>query len=396
MKILTLSTYPIAMPRHGGQHRLRNIVDAYKAAGHQTQSIGVLGSITYPSEQGFLPSPTGSEMARHIANPFLMEDWAIGKIASVDDHFFSSLCAQIVEIPDLIHVEQPWLFAFAQRYVAERAGKPVKLLYGSQNIEHVLKRRIVGTYLGKSSAEECERLVLQCELEAVDGADMIGAVSTDDAAWLQKHTSCEVFVAANGVRDRPTTQEGIREANLVKGHFKNALYCASAHPPNVVGFFEMFGRGVGCLSPDQRLVVAGSAGPNIKSDARFSRAPGLAKHYLDVGEVSEECLQGLLHTAHVIVLPITQGGGTNLKTAEALWAGRRVVATPIAMRGFEHFEASPGVTVCAEALDFRHAIRAAMAEPPLELTNEDHLARRSLLWESTLMPLVNHVSGSLC
>jgi hypothetical protein len=333
-------------------------------------------------------------MARHIANPFLMEDWAIGHMAANDEQFFAHLRSQIDEPPDLIHVEQPWLFAFAQRYVVECARRPVKLLYGSQNVEHSLKKRIVGTYLGKPAAEECERLVLECELEAVRGADLIGAVSTDDAEWLQRYASHEVFVAANGVRDRPTTLEGIREANLVTGHRKNALYCASAHPPNVVGFFEMFGRGVGCLSPDQRLVVAGSAGPNIKADARFSKAPGLAKHYVDAGEVSEECLQGLLQTAHVIVLPITQGGGTNLKTAEALWSGRRVVATPIAMRGFEQFEGAPGVAVCSDAVDFRHATRAAMSEPPLELKREDRLARKSLLWESTLMPLVTQVSIS--
>jgi hypothetical protein len=32
-------------------------------------------------------------------------------------------------------------------------------------------------------------------------------------------------------------------------------------------------------------------------------------------------LEGLLDGAQCIVLPLTQGGGTNLKTAEALWSG---------------------------------------------------------------------------
>jgi hypothetical protein len=392
MKILTLSTYPIATPRHGGQHRLHNIVAAYRAAGHQTQSIGVLGSTNYQNEEGFVVYPSSDELARYISNPFLMDDWAIGQLAAKDNGFFATLRSRIHETPDLIHVEQPWLFEFAQRYAAEIPGKAVKLLYGSENVEHALKSQIVEGYLGKQHAERCAQLVLECELAAARGAHLVCATSASDADWLRLHVACEVIMAANGVRDRPTTDAGIIQANIITGHRKNVLYCASAHPPNIVGFFEAFERGVGFLAPDELFVVAGSAGPNIKTDTRFPRVPALMKHYVSVGEVSEECLQGLLNIAHTIVLPITQGGGTNLKTAEALWAGRHVVATPVAMRGFEHFAASNGVAVCEDFVAFRHAIRAAMAEAPLELTRDDRLLRRSLLWESTLSPLINSVS----
>jgi glycosyltransferase involved in cell wall biosynthesis len=392
MKILTLSTYPFGTPRHGGQHRLRSIVDSYRAAGHQVRSIGVLGSPTYPNEEGFVAMPTGADLARYISNPLLMEDWAIGQLAVNDDAFFSALCSRILEEPDVVHVEQPWLFGFAQRYVAGFARKAPMLVYGSENIEHLLKQRIVEGYLGRRHSEECGQLVLKCEVGAAEQADLVCAVSAGDAEWLRLHASSQVVVAANGVRDRPSTPDGIAEANRITGHHKNALYCASAHPPNLFGFFDMFERGVGCLSPDERLVVAGSAGPSLRLVAKFPRVPGLASRYLDAGEVSEDCIQGLLTICHTVVLPITQGGGTNLKTAEALWAGRHVVATPVAMRGFERFENSPGVAVCEDAIAFRQAIRAAMAAQPMELTEDERLERRSLLWESTLLPLVNRVA----
>lgn len=393
MKILTLSTYPFATPRHGGQHRLYNIVAAYKAAGHETRSVGVLGSVAYPSEEGFVACPPASELARYIENPLFMEDWAIGQLAAKDDVFFAALRSQIREIPDLIHVEQPWMFEFARRYSNENSRNSVKILYGSANIEHMLKSKILENYFDKRHSERCAQLVFECELAAARGADFVCATSAHDADWLQQHGAYEVVIAPNGVRDRVTTDAGISQANLITGHRKFVLYCASAHPPNIVGFFKLFGRGVGCLSPDERLVVAGSAGPNIRTDERFDRIPALAKHYVSVGEVSEECLQGLLHISHAIVLPITQGGGTNLKTAEALWAGRHMVATPIAMRGFEHHVESFGVTVCEEPIAFRHAVRAAMASTPLELTPEDKLLRRSLLWQSTLVPLTDSISN---
>ena len=85
MKILTLSTYPFATPRHGGQHRLFNIVAAYAAAGHDTRAIGVLGSASYQKEEGFLDYPQLSDISRFIKNTLFMEDWAIGQLLAKDD-----------------------------------------------------------------------------------------------------------------------------------------------------------------------------------------------------------------------------------------------------------------------------------------------------------------------
>ncbi len=148
MRVLTLSTYPVAVPRHGGQHRLHHIVEAFKAAGDLTESVGILGSQEYPAENGFLGCPSPEQLRRHIKNPHLMEDWAIGRLASDDAGVFAELCNQIVAVPDVIHIEQPWLFAFAQRYAREVGQGKVKLIYGSANVEHELKHRIVEALLG--------------------------------------------------------------------------------------------------------------------------------------------------------------------------------------------------------------------------------------------------------
>jgi hypothetical protein len=393
MRVLTLSTYPIAAPRHGGQQRLHHIVRAFKAAGHQTQSIGIFGSQSYPAEEGFLSLPPVDQLTRYIKNPVLMEDWAIGQMAVDDAKVFSELCDHIDVVPDVIHVEQPWLFAFAQRYARQCGRDKVKLIYGSANIEHELKRSIVEQIIGTKAAKSCAELVLKCECSAARGADLVAATSSRDAQWLRPYSNGDVLVAANGVAERPSTIAGIEAANAITSHRKFALYCASSHPPNIAGFFDLFGRGIGFLSPIERIVVAGGAGLSIRSDSRFKTTPGLAAHFIDAGEVSEECLQGLLETSHVMVLPLTQGGGTNLKTAEALWAGHWVVATQTAMRGFEDYSAERGLDVCSDASSFREAIRVAMQSAPLRLSSAEKMARRPLLWEYTLKPMVSRAGA---
>jgi hypothetical protein len=393
MRVLTLSTYPTAVPRHGGQQRLHHIAQAYRRAGFDAQSAGVLGGINYAPQTGFLPHPDADNLSRYLANPLLMEDWAIGRLVATNDGAYRSLCAMIESVPDIIHVEQPWLFAFAQRYAREFAPGRVRLIYGSQNVEHELRHSILSGYLKPAEAQQRAALILECETEAAASADLVVATSDFDAQWLRSRTTADLILAPNGVPERTSTVGGIREANGITGHARTVLYCASGHQPNIFGFYAMVGRGIGFLAPDQRIVVAGGAGPQIKHKPRFARTPGLSSRFIAAGEVSEECLQGLLETCHAIVLPIIHGGGTNLKTAEALWAGRWVIATPVAMRGFEQFSEQRGVRVCGDPTAFCAAIRAVMQEPPLRLSESERSSRRSLLWESTLRLLPLHASA---
>lgn len=391
MKIVTLSTYPFDTPRHGGQHRLANIVAEYQRARHTVHSIGVLGADHYAPSPGFLPYPTPAILASHLENTFLMEDWAIGRWAASDDGGYAALAAQVPPGVDVLHVEQPWLFAFALRFAAQ-GRRRVRVVYGSQNIEYRLKQEIVAGYLGVQHALECAERVQACELAALGAADLVCAVSQGDADWSREHTKAPVVLAPNGVASRACTPEDLTAANKLTGHRKYALYCASAHPPNIVGFYDMFGAGIGCLAPNERLVVAGSAGNAILSSAAARKTPGLTRHLAASGEISEGALSALLQLAHAMVLPITHGGGTNLKTAEALWSGHHVVATSVAMRGFETFVDDRGITVADDPVQFRTALRLAMAAPPLELTPAERDARRVVLWESCLRSLVNHVN----
>lgn len=308
MKIVCLSTYPVDAPRHGGQHRLANIVAALRAAGHDIRSAGVAGSASYPPSQYFIDFPGEKTMAPVTDdNPF-MDDWGLGELFGVEGPQFQALADKIGIVPDAIFVEQPWMFRFAERFNRSRCNGRAILLYGSENVEHRLKFDILRRYKSEKIAADGRDKVLACELHALKHAAQTFCVSQGDIDWSKDYAPSPPILAANGVIDRQTTLDDIAAASTITEGRKFALYCASAHPPNIEGFFDLFGAGAGCFPPPTRLVTAGGAGVFIGRDQRLHRAGSLARQYIDAGEVSEEVLRGLLATAHMIILPLTSGG----------------------------------------------------------------------------------------
>lgn len=395
MKLLLMCTYPYRDGRHGGQIRVANLVECYRSAGFFVEVVGVLGSANYPKSEGFAAYPGIQALSAVLENPFLMEDAALAQLFLEDESYYRQLAVEIQSEPDVIHVEQPWLFGFAQRLVVGKGWNKTRILYGSQNIEYQLKAKILAPHLSSAMVEKHVDIVKQLELEATLQADAVVCVSEHDLQWTQQRIQAPSILAANGVKPWSVTSKGIDAANKISKCRKFALFCASAHPPNMEGFFQLLSHGFGSLSQDQCLVIAGSAGPAIACDTRLAASAQLAERVVSAGIVESSCLGGLLETAHCIVLPVTQGGGTNLKTAEALWAGRYIVSTTTAMRGFEQFIGSPGVLVSDQPAEFKQNLRLAMDAPPLRLSCEDRKKRSVVLWSHTLQALPQFITDKL-
>jgi hypothetical protein len=386
MRVLFLSQYPVEEARHGGQLRLRGLMEAYRSAGHEVSLAGVLGGTGYPESPGFVPHPAGPLTSPKYGGQG-NEDLGIGRLLADDPSYYDKLVKKINVIPDVIHVEQPWLFAFAKTYANSVKGqKAIRLVYGSQNIEFVLKREILAA-ANHPETESLTEAVRQLELSAVREADAVICVSQSDMAWVREHTDVPVHLASNGISASHAGTREIEAANQLTQKHQFALFCGSAHQPNVNGFASMFGGGFGSLDYDQRLVIAGAAGYLINPHSVLQTSSKLTDNLVIAGMVSDECLAGLLATAHCMVLPLTQGGGTNLKTAEALWAGKHIVATTVAMRGFEAFIGTKGVVVEDSPAGFKRALRHAMQSPPLKLTDAEREARKVVLWEACLQQL---------
>lgn len=388
MKILILVTYPIRVPMHGGQIRVNRLADAYEKAGFEVRVAGVLGGDHYNAEPGFLSFPSREALDRMCVSSFLMEDYAIGQLVLSDKNIFKSLFDQLEFVPDFIHVEQPWLFKAAVELKKLRKLE-CKIVYGSQNIEFELKRKILGNYFSEEVSSEMAALIEDVEVFAAKNADAVIAVSDHDASWLRGHTNASVLVAPNGVSEWNAKNVCAKNG----ANYKYAVFCASAHPPNMEGFFHFFGGGFGSLQPDQRLIAIGSVGPALAGDQRVHQSTKLAEKLDIAGLVPQNRLENLLNNAHCIVLPINQGGGTNLKTAEALWSRKYIVASSLAMRGFEDFMESPGVFIADTPREFKQKLRLAMSLPALELGHDEIDKRRSVLWSHTLRHVPDFVAN---
>lgn len=254
-------------------------------------------------------------------------------------------------------------------------------------MEHLLKEDILGPAFEEDEVRKRVRLVREVEVNAIKEADAVVAVSAEEGAWAEEVGARQVTVLPNGVSASSQTSRARSFVQSLGLGERYCLFVGSAHWPNADGLLEMFKEGLGCLAPDESLVVAGAVRHLVVSDSRFESSPNLREKTIFLGELDGEDLSELLAKAHAIVLPITSGGGTNLKTAEAIWAGKHVVATTKAMRGFESFADAPGVSIADTPAEFKRELRRAMDSPLPVISSEEREKRKSVLWESSLRGL---------
>lgn len=350
MKIAILSIYPASRPFHGGQRRVDAIGRVLRAAGHSVFVIPVFFPGSYPNhdrEEARTALPDHLLAGLHRAG--LREDLHLHRLLGAGVPAFEATRARIDEIrPDILHLEQPWLFPLLDPLLAvlPRATRErLRIVYGSQNIESLL---VPARFRDEAGA---------LERAAACRADLVVAVSEADArvlsGWRATSGTGPVILAPNGswppILD-PAAPRLIAEDYL--------LVVGSAHAPNAAGYWDVFGRIPGCVPPDARLVVVGGMANLLRDDPRYRHFRKLNDHLVRLmGVVDEATLQALLTHARGICLPINAGGGTNLKTAEALLTLKPVIALRTAFRGFEDAAALDGIYIADTENDFRACVR---------------------------------------
>jgi hypothetical protein len=397
-RILLINTFPIANPQGGGQKRQAAFVEAYKKAFTEVKYVSVFFKgfyKEYDSTDIALPDHLTSTVHASPHTADLLAGKAIFDESTVKRRMIDLLTSFR---PDIIQIEQAFPYAGLKPLLAELGIHP-QLIYSSHNIEYLHKQEILeSVHMSKPQIDAVVEEIKDIELELTERAGLVIACTEADRAFYQEHGAKHSVLARNGMAPIRTTEAAITHW---KAHFaqefvnKKALFVGAAHPPNWVGIRQMIGLNVGFLPFDSRLVLAGGIADHFRDSINEEYNPSHTTFWQRVELVtrpSDEALGALLTAADVIVLPITEGGGSNLKTAEAILADKTIVATSHAFRSFEPLRHLPNIYIADKPAEFRESMVRAFAAPRKERTAEERVLADSVLWKHCLNEAVKEVA----
>ncbi len=386
MRVLQLSPFPIPdAPTTGGQVRICELAKAYAAAGWQLDRIVVHDRT--PQAAGPRDIALGwwdRQRRQHIGRPKgisnLRHVWAWRSDRSAQAMLGRLLKGGLPRY-DVIQCEHPWDFDLAWRLRASGACPTAQLVYSAHNVEADLHAASwQGNGQWTSAAMRLVDAIRSHEQDVARRADLCWAVSEADASFLRQAGAREVHVLPNGVHVLAAPQPQQEFVGTPYG-----LFIASDHVPNVAGFRQWLAAPLERhVPPGTAIVLAGSIGRALHRLPEF--APDFAaSRLLDLGIVDRARLDQLIHHAHGLILPIGSGGGTSLKTAEALISGRPVITTEAGLRGFEPFASHPQVSLAAAPAEFGECLRRTLVADRQAPAND--AGRQRLTWAHALAPL---------
>jgi glycosyltransferase involved in cell wall biosynthesis len=385
-RVLQISTFPTVQPRHGGQRRAYNIGRMLERAGHQVCHIAAYTFSGY----GWPPTGRAVDLDR-FPTPPMPTTWLYDGVRALEHDpealaAFAALCDEAA--PDLILVEEVWLWPVIRRLAMVHSDR-VPIIYSSYNIEAPLFRRLL-MKMGHEAADALADEVSALEADLAARACACAAVTESDAGALRAFGARNVVVAPNGVEPRKRMHLIGALPEALRPDLSYVLYVASAHRPNASGIPDLLMAMLEALRPLERLVVAGGVCHIVGEWLRAGGPAHLARERMVMlGEVTDMCLDGLIANAAGIVLPLREGGGSNLKTAEALYSGLPLVATTVAMRGYESFRNMDGIIIADDSCAFAAGMRQVFSG---RLTKRvPGIGIDCLLWENTLLPIVRLV-----
>jgi hypothetical protein len=386
MKVVALGTYPIRFPIHGGQRRVTAFRDAYIERGYDHDYIALYDPGSYKSgDVDLIDIPTDPSYSSFQDVPFIT-DLDTGRYFAFNNDAFQALASRITQLqPDFIVLEQPFLWPFVKRY-QEESHRTISVIYSSQNVEGPLKYDILRHAGGvrHAVADRVRTAIDECEIELCRNSKVVVAVSEEDARFYAKEAGCgeRIIVIRNGINYSPRTSASSEVSAIFDGPY--FMFVGSAYPPNIEGFdhFVLKNR-LYFLPPRKSLAVCGGASDGVFQLNRYLGHLGSYServHFFP--KVDDDTLTALKNAAHAFLLPIQTGGGSNLKTAEALVSGRWVITTSMALRSFEEYRNAPGVIVADTPAAFGEAMADVYHRPPLILTSDQMVHRRRVTWES--------------
>jgi glycosyltransferase involved in cell wall biosynthesis len=301
----------------------------------------------------------------------------------------------------VLWMEYPWLVKLLLRIklILEKKGKSVRVVYSSGNVEQLVYQDIEERQ-NKLQVKNLGAAVKEIEMLALNCAHNVIACSASDSMIFHNLGASRVVTAENGVSRNSYKISELFNSPLYD-QLKDTryyLYAASDWPPNVDGIENCLGPNLGYLPPEVSLVVAGGVsrkftelylGENNDFDGINSRRLRVLGRLNSTDfAVAHFCASGYF-------LPVGYGGGTCLKTAEALYTGKPIVSSVAAARGFERFGSNRNMII-SEFEDFSDNLTSSLERSvDIYLGNKEVLELEELSWDYIVSSLLKSLSADL-
>jgi len=393
IKIIHFATYPVRQPLHGGQLRVAAIQKMLTNSGHE-----IIHMATYPyfidsggtsNEWDFIIPPDYFEWAqKHDLRP---TDVDCSEFFLKSKVIYDKLVSQIQRTkPDVLVIEQAWLWPVIKKIRDENSNlRNLPLVCSSHNIESQLLKMVLEIDgVAHNKIETIYFRAFHLERDLILHSDVIIAVTEEDANLFKQIKNQQVYICPNGIAQSAP----IKDFATWKSRYNNinfAFFIGSFYPPNSEGFMTMVGPHSAYLAPDMKVVVGGGVSNLITYHKDYLRYKGLIDRSFDLlGILEAGHLSSLLTLAKAILLPITHGGGSNLKTAEAILTEKPIVATSKAFRGYEKYLALPQIFIEDDPYCFKMKVQELLdSKKTITLSQEERALIQNVLWENTLSEL---------
>lgn len=360
MKILQIPYYPIRHPISGGQRRTANLRGLLSDLGHRvtTMAISPHRGDGEAEEDDIVLSLEQHAWVFRVPHHFELR---LAQAAS----FSEPLCRRIEgafrrEDPDLVWLEHPFLWSLLEDYIAAEA---LPVIYSSHNVEWKMKQELLAVtrIFDPLAVHEIKDL----EEDLARRAQAIVCCSEDDGSYYRSLSARTVMVIPNGA-DVPSVADEAGAFHSIRSYCSDAFavptfcYVSSYHEPNWQGFVELVLEPLSSREPVDPMVILliGGIGRFYRSRRGGQTLPEGIK-VATITDASEDVKNLSLLKSDAVLLPIRVGGGTNLKTAEALLSGKAIIATSRAFRGFEEYMRHDLVSIADGAEAFRDAMEQA-------------------------------------
>lgn len=334
----------------GGGHRRMRALNGFLAS--RDFEVTLLCLTDAPERRDTVLAPH----FRQVAVPKTAAHRALQEQLDRDGFFTADVAAllQCVENGQLLHefrmassVADAVVFEHVYLAPLTRLLPPgIPVVYSAQNVESQLKRNVLARH---PRANDLCDAAEAAEMFLLSRADLVTAVSAEDAAHFSATAGAPVPVLVNGVSPPATAPAAVRDG---------VVFTGSGHGPNREALEFVFSHVAPAL-PDTRFHVIGGVGENVPPES-------VPPNVVLTGVVSEERKNELLASAAVAINPMFSGGGSNLKLPEYFAWDLPVVSTAFGARGFD----------VADGVHLRIAGREDFAETLRRLLNDEDERRR--------------------